>query len=52
MKYGYKKTDHIDELYAIRILRELRERALKENDGKVHVREINNGHIGRTIEKF
>lgn len=52
MKYGYKKTAHIDELSAIRILRELRERALKENDGKVHVREINNGHIGRTIEKF
>ena len=52
MKYGYRNTVHIDEISAMRILRELRERALKENDGKVHVRDIENGHVGRTIEKF
>lgn len=52
MKYGYSDNVHIDELSAMRILREVREKALKENDGKVHVREIENGHVGRTIEKF
>lgn len=30
MKYGYKNTDHIDELSAIRILRELRESIKRE----------------------
>lgn len=34
------------------ILRELREKALKDNDGKVHIREIENDHIGKTIEKY
>lgn len=45
-------TTNIDELSALQILRELHDEASRENDGKVHVREIENGHIGRTIEKF
>ena len=52
MKYGYKGTIHIDELSAMRILRELKEKSSKENDGGVHIREIKNGHVGRTIEKY
>ena len=42
----------IDEISAMRILRELREKSIKENDGKVHIREIRNGHVVRTIEKY
>lgn len=52
MKYGYSDNVHIDELSAMRILREVRDKALKEKDGKVHVREIKNGHIGKMIERY
>lgn len=53
MKNGtHVNLNTIDEISAMRILRELREKALKENDGKVHVREIKNGHVGGTIEKL
>lgn len=53
MRYGIQSNDtKVEELSVIRILRELYEKSRKENDGKVHVREINDGYIGRTIEKF
>lgn len=53
MKNGtHVNLNTIDEISAMRILRELREKSLKENDGKVHVRDIENGHVGRTIEKL
>lgn len=53
MKNGtHVNLNTIDEISAMRILRELREKSLKENDGKVHVRDIENGHVGRTIKKF
>ena len=50
---GIQSNDtRVEELSVIRILRELHEKSRKENDGKVHVREIKDGDIGRTIEKF
>lgn len=52
MKHGKENLIHIEEISAMRILRELREKALKDNDGKVHIREIENDHIGKTIEKY
>ena len=53
MKNGiHVNVNNIDEISARRILCELREKSLKENDGKVHVRDIENGHVGRTIEKL
>lgn len=53
MKDGIHGEDiKIEELSAMRILKELQEKSLRENDGKVHIREIKNGHIGRMIEKF
>lgn len=53
MKNGtHRNKNNIEELSAMRILRELRGNALKENDGKVHIREIRNGHVGRTIETY
>lgn len=53
MKNGiHVNENNIDEISAMRILRELREKSLKENDGKVHIREIRNGHVGSTIEKL
>lgn len=53
MKYGIQSNvTSIDELSAMRIFKKLRENSLKENEGGVHVREIENGHIGKTIEKF
>lgn len=53
MKNGtHVNLNTIDEISAMRILRELREKSLKEKDGKVHIREIENGHVGKTIEKI
>ena len=34
------------------ILGELYDKAKAENDGKVHIREIEDGHIGDTIELY
>lgn len=48
--HGNRKQ--IEELSAIRILKELHDKAKTENDGKVHVREIKNGHVGEIIKKF
>lgn len=41
MKDGiHRDVTKIDELSATRILREVQQKALKENDGKVHIREL------------
>ena len=48
--HGNRKQ--VEELSATRILRELYDKAKTENDGKVHIRDIKNGHVGETIEKF
>lgn len=53
MKDGiHGNREQVDELSVNRILNELYGKAKTENDGKVHIREIKNGHIGETIEKF
>lgn len=53
MKDGiHGNREHFEELSASRILSELYNKAKTENDEKVHIREIKNGHVGKTIEKF
>lgn len=52
MKSGINGNPKIDELSAFRILCELREKAQKDTDGKVHIREIKNGHVGDIIERY
>ena len=53
MKDGINENrEQVEELSAGRILSELYNKAKTENDGKVHIREIKNGHIGETIEKY
>lgn len=53
MKNGiHGKREQIEELSANRILSELYDKAKAENDRKVHIREIKNGHVGETIERF
>lgn len=57
---GYKKMkngihgnrEQLEELSVNRILGELYDKAKAENDGKVHIREIEDGHIGYTIELY
>ena len=54
---GYKNGIHgnreqLEELSVNRILGELYDKAKAENDGKVHIREIEDGHIGDTIELY
>lgn len=44
--------EQIDELSVNRILGELYDKAKAENDGKVHIREIEDGHVGDTIELY
>lgn len=39
-----------DELSVNRILGELYNKAKAENDGKVHIREIEDGHVGDIID--
>ena len=52
MKDGIHGNETIDEVSAYRILRELREKSQKDRDGKVHIREIHNGYVGKTIAKY
>lgn len=52
MKDGTHGNPKIDELSAFRILCELREKSQKDTDGKVHIREIKDGHIGETVESY
>ena len=50
MKDGiHGNREQVKELAASRILNELYGKAKIENDGKVHVREIKDGHIGSII---
>ena len=53
MKDGiHGNRGQVEELSAGRILSELYDKAIIENDGKVHIREIKNGHVGEMIEKY
>lgn len=53
MKDGiHGNREQAEKLSAIRILNELYDKAKTENDGKVHIRDIKDGHIGETIERF
>lgn len=44
--------EQLEELSVNRILGELYDKAKAENDGKVHIREIKDGHVGDTIELY
>jgi hypothetical protein len=53
MKDGiHGNREQVEELSASRILSELYDKTKIENDGKVHIREIKNGHVGEMIEKY
>ena len=53
MKNGiHGNREQLEELSVNRILGELYDKAKAENDGKVHIREIKNGHVGEMIEKY
>lgn len=53
MKNGiHGNREQLEELSVNRILGELYDKAKTENDGKVHIREIEDGHIGDTIELY
>lgn len=53
MKNGiHGNREQLEELSVNRILGELYDKAKAENDGKVHIREIEDGHIGYTIELY
>lgn len=52
MKDGiHGNREQVKVLPAGKILSELYDKAKIENDGKVHIREIKNGHVGEMIEK-
>ena len=52
MKDGIHGVRQIDETTASKLLKELYENRKKNKDGKVHVHEIENGHIGEEIARF
>jgi predicted RNA-binding protein with RPS1 domain len=52
MKFGTRCSKQIDEITAYRLLKELYEKRSKNQDGKVHIHEIKDGHIGEEIENF
>ena len=52
MKNGTHGNRDIEELSVMRILRKLHEKALKETDGKVHIREIKDNNVGEVIVKY
>lgn len=53
MKNGiHRNRKQLEELSVNRILGELYDKAKAENDGKVHIREIEDGHVGDTIELY
>lgn len=50
MKNGiHGSRELLDELSVNRILGELYDKAKAENDGKVHIRKIEDGHVGDII---
>lgn len=52
MKNGTHGNRPIDEILAYRILKEIHSKAIKDNDGKVHIREIQNNKVGKTIATY
>ena len=52
MKNGIHGNRPIDEISAYRILKEIHDKAIKDNDGKVHIREIQNDKVGKTIATY
>ena len=53
MKNGiHANVSKIDEVTAYRLLNELYQKSKKENNGKVNIREVKDGHIRETIEKY
>lgn len=52
MKNGIHGRQPIDEISAFRLLKELNQKAKTDNDGKVHIRNIENGHITNAIETY
>lgn len=53
MKDGiHGNRERVKELSASRILSELYDKAKTQNDGKVHIREIKDGHVGDIIESY
>ena len=51
MKNGIHGNRPIDEISAYRILKEIHSKAIKD-DGKVHIREIQNNKVGKTIATY
>ena len=47
-----KWISDIKEGTAYRLLKELHQKSIKENNGKVNIREIKGNHIGETVEKY
>lgn len=53
MKNGiHANAIKINEITAYRLLKELHQKSIKENNGKVNIREIKGNHIGETVEKY
>lgn len=52
MKNRIHGNRQIDEISAYRLLKEIHGKAIKENDGKVHIREIQNNKVGKTIATY
>lgn len=52
MRDGIHGNRPIDKITAFRLLKELNEKAKRDNDGKVHIRNIENGHIAETIQTY
>lgn len=53
MKDGiHGNREQLEELSVNRILNELYDKSKAENDRKVHIREIEDGHVGDTIKLY
>ena len=52
MKNGIHGNRKIDEISACRILREMYKHRKENEDEKVHIHEIKNGHISKTIRVY
>lgn len=52
MKNGIHRKRKIDEISAYRILREMYKHRKENEDGKVHIHEIKDGHISKTTEIY
>lgn len=52
MKNGIHGSRKIDETTSSRLLKELYEKRKENEDGRVHIHEIKDGHIGKEIVCF